>query len=224
MGVNDELCRVQQEMKPTYLLFDLGNVIVDLDIPATYQAMAALGGGHVEALQSFLEKERWLERYETGAIADDDFVEGILAYARPGITGQDVRDAWNAMLVHIPEERLQWLEGLRQSFRVGLLSNTNGIHLSWVYGYLETAYGIRDFEARCFDDVYYSHQIGYRKPDEACYRHALACIGRPAGEVLFIDDLEENTRAARAIGIRAATHLSGREIREWLPAYLSGGV
>jgi glucose-1-phosphatase len=207
-------------MGTPYLLFDLGNVIVDLDIPATYRALADLTRGRARPFERFLQEERWLDRYETGALSDQEFIAGILDHADPDTPPEAVVDAWNAMLVHIPSERLEWLADLRSRYQVGLLSNTNGLHLQWVHDYLDRQLGIRDFEDRCFDEVYYSHRIGYRKPAEECFRHTIRAIGRPAREILFIDDLEDNTAAARACGMRAATHPAGREIREWLDHYL----
>lgn len=210
-------------MASPYLLFDLGNVIVDLDIPATYRALSDLTRSRAADFEAFLRREQWLERYETGGLEDEPFIEGILDFAEPGAGSDDVINAWNAMLVHIPLERLDWLAGLRSSFRVGLLSNTNNLHLAWVYTYLERRYGLRDFEAACFDEVYYSHHIRLRKPARECFDFTVAAIGVPPGEILFIDDLPDNTAAARASGLRAVTHRPGREIMDWLDHYLRHG-
>lgn len=205
--------------RPTCLLFDLGNVIVDLDIPATFRALEALAGYRKEALGSFLRTQRWMERFEVGEFNDAAFVEGILAYT-DGRSEKEVRDAWNAMLLAIPRERLDWLAGLRSKYEVALLSNTNGIHLAWVYEYLEREHGITSYEEHCFDRAFYSHLIGRRKPESECYSLVLDAMCRRPGEVLFIDDVAENTAAASDLGIRVATHPVGAEIMECLEGYL----
>ena len=202
------------------LLFDLGNVIVDLDIDATRRALEALAGTRHEALGSFLRTERWMERYEVGEFDDATFVEGILGHTPRGTKPQEVRDAWNAMLLAIPKRRLDWLADLRASYEVALLSNTNGIHLAWVHDYLERWYGLSGYEEQCFDRAFYSHLIGKRKPEATCYQLVLDALGRRPEEVLFIDDVAENTAAASALGIRTATHPVGTEIIDRLDGYL----
>lgn len=208
---------------PEFLLFDLGNVLYDLDIPATRQALGQLTRGREEDLMAFLHRESWLERYETGALSDEMFVRGILSFAPSGTPEKAVIQAWNAMLVGMPAERLHWLAGLRRRFRIGLLSNTNALHLAAVRAHLREVHRLDDFEERFFDAVFYSHEIGIRKPEESCFRYALEQIGLPASGVLFMDDMPENTAAARSVGLKAVTHQAGHEIRHALDGYLLQG-
>lgn len=208
--------------QPSCLLFDLGNVIVDLDIPATARSLEMLAGTRKEELNAFLLANRWLERYEVGEFSDETFLDGIKSCLPEGITSQQVRDAWNAMLLHIPLARLHWLAGLRNKYRVALLSNTNGIHLDWVHDHLLQEYGLTGYEAYCFDTTFYSHRIGQRKPETACYKLVLEKLRLNARDVLFIDDVPENTAAAASLGIRTATHPVGSEIMDRLEGYLTG--
>lgn len=203
-----------------YLLFDLGNVLIDLDIPATYRALQHLTAGKGDAFARFLEEQDWLHAYETGLISDDQFLTEILPFTPPGTDADTLRDAWNAMLIGIPAKRLAWLEGLRHDFRVGLLSNTNGIHLAWVYRHLEEVHGVWNFEERYFDHVFYSHHIGAKKPDVACFEMVLDSLNIAAEHILFVDDLEENVRAADSRGMQAVVHPAGEEIMDRLPVYL----
>jgi FMN phosphatase YigB (HAD superfamily) len=206
--------------RPCCLLFDLGNVIVDLDLTATTRALEALAGQRKEEFRHFLRSERWMERYEKGAFDDDTFLEGIRAYTGGNTAADEIREAWNAMLLAIPVERLHWLADLRKSYEVALLSNTNGIHLAWVHDYLDRHYGMKTYEAYCFDHAFYSHRIGRRKPEPDCYRLVLETLGKAPGEVLFIDDVRENTLAAEELGIRVATHPVGAEIMDRLERYV----
>jgi HAD superfamily hydrolase (TIGR01509 family) len=48
---------------------------------------------------------------------------------------------------------------------------------------------------------YVSYELKALKPDEAFYRAILADLALPAGEVVFIDDLEENVEGARRAGM-----------------------
>ena len=57
-----------------------------------------------------------------------------------------------------------------------------------------------------FDAVVISSEVGLRKPDERIFRHALGLLGLDAADCVFIDDIEHNVRAARALGIRGIHH------------------
>ncbi len=61
-----------------------------------------------------------------------------------------------------------------------------------------------------FETVVDSAFVGVRKPDPAIYAIALERLELPAGECVFIDDLERNVVAARELGF-ATVHFEGTE-------------
>ena len=201
------------------LLFDLGNVIVDLDIPATEQALYKLLGANREHFERFARQEDWFERFETGVIDEHTFIRGIREFCPDQPSQEVVIQAWNAMLLDVPVERLEWLVQLKEHQTIALLSNTNSLHIRWVEEFLARTHDWDGFADRCFHRVYYSHDIGYRKPELTCFKYVLDDLGVDPEEVLFIDDLSENTRAAEELGIKAVTHDPRREIREMLEIY-----
>jgi glucose-1-phosphatase len=94
------------------------------------------------------------------------------------------------------------LRSLRaQGYRLALLSNTNPIHIDEVRRRLGP-HGYAAFE-RCFERVFYSFDMGLRKPDPAIY----ATVDRELDitspvEVLFVDDNAANIASAAAYGWR----------------------
>ncbi|MFG1698398.1 HAD family hydrolase [Nonomuraea sp. NPDC049309] len=64
----------------------------------------------------------------------------------------------------------------------------------------------RDGWDELFDAVVISGEVGMRKPEERIFRHALDLIGLPGEECVFIDDIEANIAAARALGINGIHH------------------
>ena len=56
------------------------------------------------------------------------------------------------------------------------------------------------------DDIVYSHEVGLVKPDPAAYALVTRRLRVEAGEVLFLDDVEANVVAARALGWHAVLH------------------
>jgi putative hydrolase of the HAD superfamily len=87
------------------------------------------------------------------------------------------------------------LRSLRQAgVRTGLLSN------SWGNDYP------RELFTGVFDVVVISSEVGMRKPEERIFRHALARLGLAPGQCVFIDDIETNVEAARAVGMVGLHH------------------
>jgi HAD superfamily hydrolase (TIGR01509 family) len=50
-------------------------------------------------------------------------------------------------------------------------------------------------------DIVFSFEVGFMKPDPRIFRIALDRVKLSPGSVLFIDDREDNVKAARQLGI-----------------------
>jgi FMN phosphatase YigB (HAD superfamily) len=194
------------------LIFDLGNVIIDLDMERTFaQLRHYLGTDYEAALKRVFDKDVFIE-YEIGQSSETEFLHQLRSVADIPVGIGQLRDAWNAMLLDIPLERLEMLERLKQKYQVFLLSNTNDSHLYYVHGYLKTIYGIENFEERFFHRPYYSHLIGMRKPHQAIYDFVLKDAQLKPSETMFFDDMLVNIKAAQSVGIQAVLHPAGADI------------
>ncbi|MCF8237020.1 MAG: HAD family phosphatase [Saprospiraceae bacterium] len=209
-----------QKKRISTILFDLGNVLFDLDIPATERALSTLMGDSVIPFKTWARDNQFFERFEIGEISNDLFVSEIKKHCVADTSDQSIIDAWNAMLVGMPPKRMTWLEELRSSYRIALLSNTNGLHINWVRAYFQETHALTEYEDKFFDRAYYSHDIGARKPDKQAYAVVLEDLGVRADEVFFIDDVLENTITAATMGIRVHQHIPGTEIMNHLSAYI----
>ncbi|MDG2194223.1 MAG: HAD family phosphatase [Polaribacter sp.] len=179
------------------IIFDFGDVFINLDKQATYREMEKLGVTKVSE-----EMISVYHQYEKGLISTDDFI-GFYQEKFPFIKRQELVDAWNAILLNFPKERLEFLQALSASkkYRLFLLSNTNELHISWV----QQQWGMELYDAfkNCFEQFYLSHEINFRKPDANIYKFVLEENNLKASETLFVDDLKENTDAAQKLGIQA---------------------
>ena len=120
-------------------------------------------------------------------------------------------NAWNAILLDFPTHRLTFLKELAKSkqYRLFLLSNTNDMHISWIQeNWGSTLY--LEFK-NCFEEFYLSHEIHFRKPNADIYEFVLQENNLIADETFFIDDTEENTRAAEKLGIKTWNLQPGKE-------------
>ena len=79
--------------------------------------------------------------------------------------------------------------------RTGLLSNSWGLEYE------------RDGWDTLFDAVVISGEVGLRKPDPAIYALAARRLDLPSEEIVFVDDLRPNVRAAVATGMVGVQHV-----------------
>lgn len=183
------------------IIFDLGGVILNIDYQATYKAFEALGVKDFTGLYSQFKGSRLFDDLETGRVTNEEFLTEMLKHTPEGTTTGQIIAAWNAMLLDFPLRRLQVLQQLRQHYNLYLLSNTNAIHLDAFNKILEESRGIPSLGV-FFDKTYYSHLIGYRKPEKESYQLVLDENGLKPEETLFIDDTLPNIEGATAVGVQ----------------------
>jgi len=205
------------------IIFDLGAVLLNLDMNRTVLAFKALfesPQAHDLALAK-LHEAAFFERFETNEIEADEFVETLSLALDRQIGRPEIEKAWSAMLLDLPAYRIEMLRELREKgYQLYLLSNINSIHLRDVYKIVSEEHGDLDFDA-LFDKPYYSHLIGRRKPDTETFQFVLQDAGIIASETLFIDDNLDNVQAAATIGIQVVHHEPNSDIRTFLNNYLN---
>ena len=181
----------------SWLIFDFGNVLIEIDPARSIKAFQTLGAQadlHLDA--------DFFQDFETGAITAAEFRRALRSQLKWASADSSIDRAWNALLLEIPPRTLHVLSSLRaQGYRLALLSNTNPIHIDEVRRRLGP-FGYGEF-ARCFERIFYSYEMGLRKPDPTIY----AAVDRELGitspaEVLFIDDNAANIASAAAYGWR----------------------
>ncbi len=182
------------------IIFDLGGVIMNIDFKKTEQAFAELGFTDFKQYMTQFHITPFFEQYETGKINDDEFIKGIQQIADKPIMPEQVIQAWNALLLDFPPERIALLEKIRNHYRIFLLSNTNALHYSAFQQTLHAQTGkvLEDI----FEKTYYSHTTHLRKPDAAIYQLVIDENNLHPAETLFIDDTASNFSGALAIGIQ----------------------
>ncbi len=187
------------------IIFDFGDVFINLDKQIVLREMIKMGGKDLSPLLSEINNQ-----YEIGAISSEEFIDRLRALY-PIATPNEIIDIWNSMLLDFPEYRLEFIESLAMEnrYRLFLLSNTNALHIPHV----ETKMGVKRFNRfkNSFEKFYLSHEIGLRKPNRAIFQFVLDDNGLMAEETLFIDDSQENTTAASSLGLHAWNLLVGQE-------------
>ena len=179
------------------LIFDFGDVFINLDKPAIERSMNKLGISTItnEMLEIAMN-------YEKGLISTDVFITSFTKKF-PMISNKEFTTAWNSIILDFPEHRLTFIEHLAslKKYKLILLSNTNELHIEQVIENMSLDRYLR-FK-NCFDQFYLSHEIKLRKPDHSIYEFVLIKNNLIAKNCFFIDDTKENTDAASELGIRA---------------------
>ena len=186
------------------IIFDFGGVICDIDIRLTVEKFREFGppkdGIRTTTEESEKEFDRLTEALETGKISPDRFRQAIRDHYQRTLSDRDVDDAWNALLLDIPEHRIRMLEQIRNTYRIFLLSNSNRIHYDCYAKRFSERFGYPDFDS-LFEKAWFSFRIGLKKPDPEIFKFVLSQHGLAPGETLFIDDTLEHIQSAKSLGI-----------------------
>ncbi len=202
------------------IIFDLGAVLFNLDFGRMQAALGALAGQSLSSTPFYapLMEERLFERFETGEATEAEFISKLQAICPYPIAAEQICVAWSAMLLDLPAERLALLEKIKaKGYRIFLLSNINVVHLRDFYTCIEKSLNIKaaEFDG-LFEQVFYSHLIGKRKPNVETYQWVLETVNILAEETVFIDDNDHNIKGAQAAGLAAFKHPANGDLQKTL--------
>ncbi|MFG4003597.1 HAD family hydrolase [Flavobacterium aquidurense] len=185
------------------IIFDFGDIFINLDKQATISELQQLGMTEWNA-----ELDRLNLLFETGDISYDDFLAGFQKEL-PNASTEEILKAWNAVLADFPLYRLEFLQMLSQKYRLFLLSNTDSIHIAT----FENKSGISFYSDfyQCFEKVYFSFEIGMRKPNPEVFQYLINKHELSPKRTLFVDDKKENTDSAAALGFHIWNLQVGQE-------------
>ena len=189
------------------LIFDFGGVIINLDYSKPVSEFKKLGILDSKKLYSKKEQTKLFDSLECGQISDEKFLNEIRKKSNTNDL-ELIKKAWNSILLNIPEERVHLLKKLSSKYKIFLLSNTNSIHLKEII----SSYGEKKWKnfISIFNDVYFSNQIGMRKPNEDVFFYLIKKNKLDVSKTLFIDDSPQHIKTARKIGFKTY-HLTDKE-------------
>lgn len=186
-----------------HIVFDFGKVLIDIEPRLSGEAFIALG-----ARPSFTvgelgyQKHNAYQAIETGAISPAEFRQAFRQHLRYAALDSSIDAAWNALLLDLQPWLIGPLHRLGKDCHLHVLSNTNRIHIDEVKRRL----GLRAYAefTRCFQNVFYSYDLGLRKPDPSIYQTVDRLVGiKDPSRVFFLDDNAANVEAALQHGWKA---------------------
>jgi len=177
------------------VIFDLGNVILSFDNRKTTRFIAARSGFPEDEVHGFVFGTELEKAIDRGKISLGEFLDRINERFASKISLEEFTPVWCDMFTQNEgvEDILRGLK--RQNYRLGLLSNTNRTHFEFVRARF-TLLGL-------IDDYHLSYENGYIKPEVKAFENLISFYGGEARSLVFTDDLENNVKTARLLGINA---------------------
>ncbi len=175
------------------IIFDFGDVFINLDKPATIRELSKLGNFSLTD-----DVTTTFDQYEVGNINTSEFITYLQSTVN-NASEEEVINAWNAILLDFPKHRLDFIKQLasENKYKLLLLSNTNELHIDWIKNNISF---FKEFKS-CFESFYLSHEIHLRKPNSNIFNFVLDDHLIDPTETLFIDDTAINTKSASELGI-----------------------
>lgn len=194
------ICKIMKGIKN--IILDFGGVIIDLDINRSISAFNKISQIPFEQIYTQANQIDIFNLFDKGKISDYEFFTELRRQIRYTGADENLLAAWNAMLLDVPEHRLDLLVDLKTQYRTFLLSNTCETHITAFERNLYLHNGVKNF-ADYFDGLYYSCRVGMRKPEKEIFEMVLQKNKLKPEETVFIDDSEQHVKGAGQCGINA---------------------
>ena len=185
-------------------IFDLGNVIVDIDFNRVLGVWSDFSRVPLATLKQSFTMGETFQLHERGEISDEDFAKALCEEMSMSLSFEQFATGWQAVFVSLRKDVISIMQKLReQGHRVVVLSNTNRLHTTfWPEEYPEVK--------AAADKIYLSQEMGMRKPEARIYQAVLQSEGFSAADAVFFDDNADNIEGANQLGITSIL-VTGKE-------------
>lgn len=184
------------------VLFDLGNVLVRLNLERGLARLKALAGPRApapleQAHLFFSEASLSCNRGDLGPEAFLDHLRKQLDLG-PATSREALAGAWCDIFDPYPEMEALADEVLQLGHPAYLASNTDPLHFAYLSPRMPVLGRLTG--------LHLSYEARLIKPDPAFFRAALARFGLEAQRCAYLDDRPEHVAAARGLGIPSHLH------------------
>ena len=191
------------------LIFDLGNVVFNVDMNLIPIHWAENSGIPLEKIKNYFEKDKNFDKFERGDLTEEEVREITNKNLGMNLSEKDFDEGLTALYLDETDDINSLLKELKKNYRIIALSNTNIIHKRvWREKYKDTM--------DRFEKIFSSHEINTRKPETEPYLIALDYLKMKPKEVIFLDDKPENIEPAKTLGMKTITVKSPIQMRKEL--------
>ena len=175
------------------IIFDVGNVLVEWDCDGAFERLGITGEVKEAVANATVRSQDWNE-YDRGGHSPDEqlafFIGKVPQYEK------ELRLFWEniGLTIRRYSYAIPWIKALKAAgYRVYMLSN----YAAWTFEHTREELSFLE-EA---DGAVFSFQVQQVKPESAIYQTLLSSYRLVPQECVFLDDKEENVRAAVNEGI-----------------------
>ncbi len=174
-----------------YIIFDLGNVLIEIFPEQTLQRFAHYCQEDAQTLRKVYLSELHL-KLMSGELSPTKFYHKLLEQFHCNLSYDQFTAIWKS-LVGGPKPGIQELiDKIPPSIQLAVCSNTDAWHWQVALEKCQFFHRFRYF--------FLSFELGHLKPDPFCFQYILQTLRTDANHCLFIDDTLENIQAARQHG------------------------
>ncbi len=179
-------------------VFDIGMVLLRFDFSITLKKIEGRCKAGPDQIPVMLWGSGLVDAYDRGRIATDEFARKASTVIGYDGTTEEFIGHWVDIFTPVDSMIARARRWKERGMPLYLLSNTCESHIE----FFTARYDL----FRMFDGAVYSCRAGLMKPEKAIYEKLLREHALEASATVFIDDREENVRAARELGIRAVQY------------------
>ncbi len=195
--------------RPKLAIFDLGNVVFNIDWDPMFEIWCTYSGVPVSTLKDRVKLDGKAEQFERNDISDKEFHLHVNTMLGIDLSYAEFCDGWNAIFADSNADVCALLPKLKSIMPVVAYTNTNELHVAeWAKRYAA--------DLQNFDEIFISSRIGFRKPEPEGFHYVLKQAGFEAGEAVFFDDFDANIKGAEALGMKAVLVDTPAKVRQAL--------
>lgn len=197
-------------MRRKAVIFDMGGVLVDLDLESCRKAFKRLlGYEKIDVLLDPCHQKGIIGELEEGMLTPEEFRSEVLRESVSGSLPHLVDESMYHILKGIEPYKAVLLNRLAERYDLYMLSNNNGITMVKAYEmFREAGIPIDVTFKKCF----LSYQMKALKPSVQFYQEVIRQLDLPADMMLFIDDSVTNVKGAIEAGLPAVHYVPGSDL------------
>ncbi|MCX8054525.1 MAG: HAD-IA family hydrolase [Ignavibacteria bacterium] len=176
------------------IIIDFGNVIYKVDLLAAHKQFFEIAKS-TGIIPDFNIINTIIDKYECGKINTAEFRDNIRGLLHWAATDEEFDFVWNSILIEPFEYSEEAIHKLSEKYNLYLLSNTSPLH------YEKFSSGMKQVFNR-FNKLYFSFEVGYKKPSAQIYKHTLIDAQIIAQETIFLDDIQDNIDKFSLLGVQ----------------------
>lgn len=203
-----------EEFKIQNIIFDLGGVILDIDIKTVFDKFIELGIGPGHDGFHLIQNNQVFKNYEIGLTTSPEFRDELRKISISNFEDEHFDEIWNSIIIGFPKQNIEVLKKIKPRYRTFLMSNTNELHYLYYTDILRKNFDCESID-ELFEKTYYSHTSQMRKPEAQFFELILKENSLIPEQTLFIDDFAENIEAASKLGLKTLHLKAGTKLSDY---------